>query len=242
MLAAMGRGRINKPEKNAGWRWLRRLALLLFVALVAAPVLLLLLFRFVPLPGTPEMLLSMAEGKGAHYSWSDSISPALGKAVIGSEDQNFCRHHGFDWGQIDKAMAEHARDPQRRERGASTISQQTARTMFLAYQGGWVRKGLETWLTVLVEGLWPKKRILTAYLNLVDWGHGNFGAVAAARAYFHTSASALTRAQSARLAAILPDPDKWSAVTPGRYVAGRARTLIGQSGVVTRDGLDFCVR
>src|SRR5580704_12012483 len=108
MLAAMGRGRINKPEKNAGWRWLRRLALLLFVALVAAPVLLLLLFRFVPLPGTPEMLLSMAEGKGAHYSWSDSISPTLGKAVIGSEDQNFCRHHGFDWDQINKAMAEHA--------------------------------------------------------------------------------------------------------------------------------------
>jgi monofunctional biosynthetic peptidoglycan transglycosylase len=241
MLAVMG-DRINKPEKSGAKRWLWRLALLLFVLLVAAPVLLLLLFRFVPLPGTPEMLFSMAEGKGAHYSWSDSIAPALGKAVIGSEDQNFCRHHGFDWGQIDKAMAEHARDPEKHERGASTISQQTARTLFLAYQGGWVRKGLETWLTVLVEGLWPKKRILTAYLNLVDWGHGNFGAEAAARAYFHTSASALTRAQSARLAAILPDPSKWSAVAPGRYVAGRTRKLIGQSGVVTRDGLDFCVR
>jgi monofunctional biosynthetic peptidoglycan transglycosylase len=241
MLGAMGRGRINKPEKSGAGRWLRRLALLLFVALVAAPIVLLLVFRFVPLPGTPEMLLSLAEGKGAHYSWSDSISPALGKAVIGSEDQNFCRHHGFDWGQIDKAIAQHSRNPQKHERGASTISQQTARTLFLAYQGGWIRKGLETWLTVLVEGLWPKKRILTAYLNLVDWGHGNFGAEAAARAYFHTSAAALTRAESARLAAILPDPDKWSAVAPGRYVAGRTRTLIGQSAVVTRDGLDFCV-
>ena len=106
----------------------------------------------------------------------------------------------------------------------------------------WVRKGLEAYLTVMIEGLWPKKRILEAYLNLVDWGHGNFGAEAAARAYFHTSAGRLTRGQAARLAAILPDPDKWSAVAPGAYVAGRARTLVGQASVVTRDGLDFCVR
>jgi len=165
MLDAMARGRI----KASGWRWPKRLALILFVILVAVPVLLLLLFRFVPLPGTPEMLLSVAEGKGVHYSWSDRITPTLGRAVIGSEDQNFCAHHGFDWGQIDKAMTDHARHPAHHLRGASTLSQQTARTLFLAYQGGWIRKGLEAYLTVLVEGLWPKKRILTAYLNLVDW-------------------------------------------------------------------------
>ena len=239
MLDTMARGRINSGQ---GRRWLRRLALALFVLLVAAPVLLLLLFRFVPLPGTPEMLLSMAEGKGAHYAWADDINPVLGRTVIGSEDQNFCSHHGFDWGQIDKAMAAHERHPTRHLRGASTLSQQTARTLFLAYQGGWVRKGLETYLTVLVEGLWPKKRILTAYLNLVDWGHGNFGAEAAARAYFHTSAAHLTRSQAARLAAILPDPTKWNAAAPGPYVAGRARVLRGQASVVTRDDLDFCVK
>src|ERR1700733_14673627 len=110
----MGRG-IVKAE--GGWGWLKRLALILFVLLVPAPILLLLIFRFLPLPGTPEMLWSLAEGKGAHYSWADRISPALGKAVIGSEDQNFCTHHGFDWQQIDKAMADHARHPARRERG-----------------------------------------------------------------------------------------------------------------------------
>ena len=235
----MSNGGIRR-ERNR--RWLRRLGLSVFVLLVAAPILLLLLFRFLPLPGTPQMLFSLAQGQGAHYAWSDSITPALGRTVIGSEDQNFCRHYGFDLEQIDRAMAAHERNPNKRLRGASTISQQTARTLFLGYRGGWVRKGLETYLTVLIEGLWPKKRILTAYLNLVDWGHGNFGAEAAARAYFHTSAAGLSRTQAARLAAILPDPDKWSAAAPGPYVAERARALIGQASVVTRDGLDFCVR
>jgi monofunctional biosynthetic peptidoglycan transglycosylase len=218
------------------------LAAFLFVVLVAAPVLALLIFRTLPLPGTPQMLWSLAEGKGAHYAWADNIAPVLGRTVIGSEDQNFCSHHGFDWDEIDKAVAAHERHPQRRLRGASTISQQTARTLFLGYRGGWVRKGAEAYLTVLLEALWPKKRILEAYLNLVDWGHGNFGAEAAARAYFHTGAAALTRNQAARLAAILPDPDKWSASAPGPYVAGRVGTLIGQAAVVTRDGLDSCVK
>ena len=212
------------------------------MVLVAAPVLLLLLFRFVPLPGTPQMLWSLIEGKGAHYAWSDHINPVLARTVIGSEDQNFCSHHGFDWDEIDKAMAAHDRHPQKKLRGASTISQQTARTLFLGYRGGWVRNGAETYLTVLLEALWPKKRILEAYLNLVDWGHGNFGAQAAARAYFRTTAQALTRNQAARLAAILPDPDKWSASAPGPYVSGRAAALIGQASVVVRDGLDSCVK
>ena len=106
----------------------------------------------------------------------------------------------------------------------------------------WIRKGAEAYLTVLVEALWPKKRILQAYLNLVDWGHGNFGAQAAAQAYFGTTASRLTQGQAARLAAILPDPDKWSAARPGPYVAGRSQTLIARAGEVTRDDLDFCVK
>jgi monofunctional biosynthetic peptidoglycan transglycosylase len=232
----MGLGRINPGSL------LRRFALWLFVVLVAAPAALLLIFRFVPLPGTPQMLWSLAEGKGAHYAWSDHVAPVLGRTVIGSEDQNFCSHHGFDWDEIDKAMAAHERNPRRRLRGASTISQQTARTLFLGYRGGWVRKGMEAYLTVMLEALWPKKRILEAYLNAVDWGHGNFGAEAAARAYFHTTAAALTRGQAARLAAILPDPDKWNAAAPGPYVAGRAAFLAGQAAVVTRDGLDFCVK
>jgi monofunctional biosynthetic peptidoglycan transglycosylase len=212
----------------------------LLLVLVAAPAVLLLIFRVLPVPGTPQMVFSFLTGDGAHYAWSDSINPVLARTVIGSEDQNFCSHHGFDWGEIDKAMAAHERG--RRLRGASTISQQTARSLFLGYRGGWLRKGFETYLTVMVEALWPKKRILEAYLNLVDWGHGNFGAEAAAEAYFHTGAAHLTRSQAARLAAILPDPSKWNAAMPGPYVAERTRVLLGQAAAVTRDGLDACVR
>lgn len=231
-------GRIRR--KKGGWPG--RIALFLFVLLVAAPVLLLLLFRFVPVPGTPQMLVSFLEGKGARHAWSGHVSPLLARAVIGSEDQNFCFHHGFDWKEIDDAIVQHRRHPARPVRGASTLSQQTARTLFLLPVRSWVRKGLEAYLTVLVEALWPKTRILTVYLNLVDWGHGNFGAETAARAYFHTSAARLTRLQAGRLAAILPDPDKWSATAPGPYVAERTRLLAGRIGMVARDGLDACVR
>jgi monofunctional glycosyltransferase len=238
MVPVMGRSGIRRAERG----WLSRVFWVLFVLLVAAPVLLLLIFRFLPLPGTPEMLWSLIQGKGAHHAWSADITPFLGRAVIGSEDQNFCRHHGFDWQSIDQAVAAHERHPSRRLRGASTISQQTARTLFLLPVRSWVRKGLEAYLTVLVEGLWPKKRILQAYLNLVDWGHGNFGAEAAARSYFHVGAGRLSPTQAARLAAVLPDPDKWSANRPGPYVAARTETLIARAAEVTRDGLDFCVK
>ncbi len=238
MVPVMG----QRGIRRAGRGWLSRIFWVLFLLLVAAPVLLLLVFRFLPLPGSPEMLWSLIQGKGAHYAWSADIDPFLGKAVIGSEDQNFCHHHGFDWKSIDQAVAAHERHPSRRLRGASTISQQTARTLFLLPVRSWVRKGLEAYLTVLIEALWPKKRILQAYLNLVDWGHGNFGAEAAARAYFHTGAGRLSHIQAARLAAVLPDPDSWSASRPGPYVAARSEVLIARAEQVTRDGLDFCVK
>jgi len=162
--------------------------------------------------------------------------------VIAAEDQNFCTHHGFDWASINKAMQDHNRRPSKPIRGASTISQQTARTLFLVPMRSWIRKGLEAYLTVLLENLWPKKRILLAYLNLVDWGDGIFGAEAAANAYFGTDAGSLDNAQAARLAAILPNPHKWKAANPGRYVRRRAGMLQGRSAMVTRDGLNFCVK
>src|ERR1700759_1363763 len=177
--------------RGSGWLW--KLAVSLFAALVAAPIVLLLIYRFVPVPGTPEMLVSLIEGKGAHYSWTGDISPRLERAVIGAEDQNFCTHNGFDWVNINKAMEDHKRHPNKPMRGASTISQQTARTLFLVPMRSWIRKGLEAYLTVMMEGLWPKKRILDAYLNLVDWGHGNFGAEAAAENYFGVDASSLSQ-------------------------------------------------
>jgi monofunctional biosynthetic peptidoglycan transglycosylase len=231
-IKAIGRGR--------GWLW--KLVLSLFILLVPAPILLLLIFRFLPIPGTPEMLVSLAMGKGASHAWADDISPRLERAVIGAEDQNFCTHNGFDWVNINKAMEDHKRHPSKPMRGASTISQQTARTLFLVPMRSWIRKGLEAYLTAMVEALWPKKRILQAYLNLVDWGDGIFGAEAAASAYFGTDAGSLTGDQAARLAAILPNPHKWKAAHPGRYVRRRAGMLQGRGAMVMRDGLNFCVK
>jgi len=224
--------------------WVRRVLFVLFVLFLPAPIVLLLFFRFVPIPGTPQMLLDLITLQPVHYSWRsyDEISPDLGRAVIGAEDQNFCGHNGFDWKGIEKAMDDHKRHPNKPLRGASTISQQTARTLFLVSARSWVRKGMEAYLTVMIEALWPKKRILTAYLNLVDWGHGNYGAEAAAESYFGTDASHLTRAQAARLAAVLPNPDHWRADHPGRYVASRSTHLSGQASNVMTDGLDWCVK
>jgi len=225
--------------RGRGWLW--KLALSIFILLVPAPILLLLIFRFLPIPGTPDMLRSLAMGKGASYAWTDDISPRLERAVIGAEDQNFCTHNGFDWVNINKAMADHKRHPKKPMRGASTISQQTARTLFLVPMRSWIRKGLEAYLTVMIEALWPKKRIMQAYLNLVDWGDGIFGAEAAASAYFGTDAASLTSEQAARLAAILPNPHKWKAARPGRYVRRRTGMLQGRGAMVMRDGLNFCV-
>lgn len=221
--------------------WPARIGALAFVFALPVPVLLILLFRFVPVPFTPQMALTLLSGEAVHYSWQGAdIAPVLGQAVIASEDERFCAHHGFDWQSIDTAIKAHDRG--RRLRGASTISQQTARTLFLMPWRSWVRKGAEAYLTVLIEALWPKRRILTAYLNLVDWGHGNFGAEAAARAYFGKSAATLLPSEAARLAAILPDPDKWNAAKPGPYVRARSATIRAHMGWVTRDGLDACVK
>ena len=139
-------------------------------------------------------------------------------------------------------MKDHQRHPGRPLRGASTISQQTARTLFLVPMRSWVRKGMEAYLTVLLEFFWPKKRILEAYVNTVDFGHGNYGAGAAAASYFHEPASAINPAQAARLAVVLPDPDVWKAVRPGPYVRRRTGTIVARMGEVRRDGLDWCVR
>ncbi len=221
--------------------WLRRIALIIFALLVPLPLLYLAVFRFVPVPFTPQMALDVVTFQEVHQSWRsfDAISPYLKRSVIGSEDQAFCTHHGFDWDDIEKAIAQHDRRPGKRLRGASTISQQVARTLFLLPARSWVRKGAEAYLTVLLEFMWPKKRILTAYLNLVDWGHGNYGAEAAANAYFHVPASALTKDQAARLASVLPNPDKWRVRSTRGRAAERVRT---RSWEVVRDDLDWCVR
>lgn len=223
--------------------WARRILSVLFFLALPAPVFLLLVFRFLPVPATPQILLKLATFNEVHYDWrgADEISPYLERAVIGSEDQNFCNHNGFDWKEMRDAWRDY-RIRHKPLRGASTISQQTARELFLTSWRSFVRKGAEAYLTVLIEALWPKRRILTVYLNVVDWGHGNFGAEAASQSYFGIPASQLSQAQAARLAAILPNPEQWKADRPGRYVRRRTGTLVLRQHQVVRDALDWCLK
>jgi monofunctional biosynthetic peptidoglycan transglycosylase len=160
--------------------------------------------------------------------WRDysQISSQLALAVVASEDQRFPEHYGFDFDQIQKAMDDAERG--RRSRGASTITQQVAKNLFLWNGRSWVRKGLEAWFTLLIETLWPKQRTLEIYLNIAEFGRGIYGAEAASQAVFHKPARSLGRGEAARLAAVLPSPRRYSAVNPGPYVQQRQRQIEAQ--------------
>jgi monofunctional biosynthetic peptidoglycan transglycosylase len=216
-----------------------------FVLVVVAPVGMTLIYRFVPPPLTILMVQRVFEGKGLDYRWRpiDRISPALVQAAIASEDAKFCEHHGFDFEAMEKAMEANKRRPGRL-RGGSTISQQTAKNVFLWPGKGvtrYIRKGLEVYSTVLIETLWGKRRIMEVYLNVAEMGAGTYGAEAAAQRYFGIPASQLTRAQAARLVAILPNPLKYKAVGSGPYVSRRTRRIGAAAGTVRNDGLAACV-
>lgn len=159
------------------------------------------------------------------YDWRglERIDPNLAVAVIASEDQNFARHFGFDLEAIEKARASNAKGS--KVRGASTISQQTAKNLFLWSGRSWVRKGLEAWYTLLMEALWPKARIIEVYVNVAEFGDGVYGAQAASRTYFGRDASQLAPRQAARLAAVLPNPKRYSAGNPGPYVQRRTAAI-----------------
>jgi monofunctional biosynthetic peptidoglycan transglycosylase len=207
-------------------RWLRRL-LWLPVVLVAVTVLQVGMLRFVNPPTSAFMIWRSLEGIGQdgfelRHEWRDydQISAQLPIALVAAEDQKFPLHCGFDLEAIDKAIQSNARGG--RIRGGSTISQQTAKNLFLWSGGGYLRKGLEAWYTVLIEAMWPKRRILEVYANIAEFGDGVYGAEAAAQAFFDKPASELTAAESARLAAVLPHPRKYDAEHPGPYVQRRA--------------------
>ncbi len=209
---------------------------------VVFPVGLTLVYRFVPPPVTILMVQRLFEGKGLDYRWRSlkHISPALVQAAIASEDAKFCAHRGFDFEAIQKAAAANKRRPGK-VRGGSTIRQQTAMYVFAWPQRSYLRKGVEAYYTVLIEALWGKRRIMEVYLNVAEMGAGTYGAEAAAQRYFGVSADQLTRAQAARLVAILPNPLKYKAVNPGRYVARRSRRIGAAAGTVRSDGLSSCV-
>lgn len=201
---------------------------------VAGCVLLVLVFRFVPVPVSGLMVQRRVEswfsGKpyASRHRWVplEDISPSLGVAVIAAEDQTFADHFGFDWQAIEKAVQHNEKS--RRKRGASTVSQQTAKNAFLWNSRSWTRKGLEAWFTLLIEAGWSKKRILEVYLNIVEFGEGVYGAEAAARTYFGKPAKRLTPSEAALLAAVLPNPRKFRANAPSDYIRGRQAWILGQ--------------
>jgi len=210
---------------------LRTLLNRLFKALLwfaAGSVLLVLIFRFVPPPGTALMverkIESWVDGKpiDLQRTWQPwaKISNDLKVAVIAGEDQKFAEHWGFDVEAIQAAIAHNELGGS--VRGASTLSQQVAKNLFLWSGRSYLRKGLEAWFTGLIEILWSKQRILEVYLNSVEWDDGVFGAQAAAQHHFGVNASALSMQQASYLAAVLPNPREWNAGRPSSYVAGRA--------------------
>jgi monofunctional biosynthetic peptidoglycan transglycosylase len=222
-------------------RLLRNIALALFIVLVAGPVVTVILYRFIPPPVTPLMVIRAVEGRGLDHRWKpiDKVAPALPRALIAAEDAKFCDHRGFDFDALQKAYENN--ESGRKIRGGSTISQQTAKNVFLWPGRSYVRKGLEAWFTVLIETFWGKKRIMEVYLNSIEYGSGIYGAEAASQRYFGVGADRLTPAQASRLAAILPSPLKWKVIKPGKYVAKRSKKIGKASGAVRRDGLADCV-
>ena len=222
--------------------WVRRILAVLFFFALPAPILLLLIFRFAPVPVTPQILLKLVTFNEVHYAWRgpDEISPYLGRAVIGSEDQNFCNHDGFDWKELQDAWRDY-RVRHKPLRGASTISQQTAKNLFLSQNRNWARKGVEAYLTVLLEALWPKRRIIETYLNIAEWGPDRFGAEEAAEANFKHAAAKLSPLEAARLATVLPNPRGYRADKPGPYVARQSQVIAARMEEVRRDRLDACI-
>lgn len=212
----------------------------LVFGLIAAVMLLVLLYRFAPVPGTLLMSVRAAQGEDIRYEWRDleEISPNLIKAVIAAEDMKFCKHIGFDFGEIKAAYKDYRAGEGLR--GASTISQQTAKNAFLWPGRDPVRKAFEAGFTVPMETLYPKHRIMEIYLNIAEWGDGLFGAEAAAQARFGKSAKDLSRREAALLAAVLPAPNTWRVDPPGPYVRQRSSALMARMRSVERNGLADC--
>mgnify|MGYP005852081471 CR=1 FL=1 len=211
------------------------LALIWFVGLSFALV---LLFRFVPVPVTATMLM---DEHGFTKDWTplSRIDRNMVAAVIAAEDGKFCSHDGFDREAIERAIERNARGG--RIRGGSTISQQTAKNVFLWQGGGYFRKGLEAWFTLLIEQGWGKRRIMEVYLNVAETGIGTYGVEAGAQRYFNHSAARMSPSEAARMAAALPLPKQRPVVNPTGFTRRYGNMIQARMGVVRRDGLDACV-
>lgn len=200
-----------------------------------------LILFYAPVPGTANMAIRAIEGEAIQRQWVplEKISPHLVRAVIAAEDAGFCQHQGVSWLAIKEALAE--RRETGRLRGASTITQQTAKNVFLWNGGGIARKAPEAWMAVFIDGFWGKRRVMEVYLNVAEWGDGIFGAEAAAQARFGKSAADLTEREAALMAAVLPSPNRYRLDPPGPYVRKQAGTYQARMRVVQSEGLDACV-
>lgn len=229
--------RDNRSSFRRFVRFLARAAL----GFVIISVLWVALYRIVPPPITATMLGDVIAGRGLTKSWMSlsDMDPDMARAAIAGEDSKFCTHDGFDRDAIAQAFRQNQRGG--RIRGGSTISQQTAKNAFLWQGGGYVRKGLEAWFTVLIENIWGKRRIMEVYLNIAETGIGTYGANAGAKRYFSHDASSLTPLEAGRIAAVLPLPKKREAVDPSGFTRSHGNRIAGLVGVVRRDGLDACL-
>jgi len=213
----------------------------LIVAFFVISTLWVLAYRFVNPPITLNMIGDLVHGRGAHKEWMPigDTDRDMVRAAIAAEDSKFCSHHGFDFEAIEDAMKRNASGG--RIRGGSTISQQTAKNVFLWNGGGYARKGVEAWFTFLIEHLWGKRRIMEVYLNLAETGIGTYGVNAGSQRYFGHDASAMSSTEAARIAAILPLPKKRGAIAPKGFTRRYGNTIDARIDVVARDGLDACI-
>jgi monofunctional biosynthetic peptidoglycan transglycosylase len=228
------KSRKKPPIRPLRWllRWVTRLGLAVVVVAVGVIV----AHRAIDPPKTLYMRQEESRLGGIDHGWTPMarIAPVMARAVVAAEDANFCRHWGFDMTAIRKAIADGGR------RGASTISQQVVKNVYLWHGRSWPRKALEALITPVVEAIWPKRRILEVYLNIAEFDTGVFGIEAAARHYFGVAPSALRPVQAARLAAILPAPKQRSASAPGAFVRDRAAQIMDGAATIRRDGRAAC--
>lgn len=223
----------KRPFRKAG-RWV----LWAVIAVAAFVVLVMGLYRVVNPPTTAYMLTEKFRTGAIDQRWVpiENIAPVMARAAVAAEDANFCQHWGFDVIAIRQAIADGG------ARGASTISQQTVKNVFLWHGRNYTRKALEALMTPVLEALWPKRRIIEVYLNVAEFDTGVFGVEAAAQHYFGVSAAALSDVQAARLAAILPNPKERSAAQPSDFVRKRARSILSGAATIDRDGRADCFK
>lgn len=223
-----------KPKKESGKfrRIFKKVLLIIFVAQLL--YIILLKWVFPPVTITQLGALFSGEGLSRDYVRMKKIDKDMRLAVIASEDQLFPDHNGFDWKSITKAIEYNKRKPGR-VRGASTLSQQTAKNVFLWQGRSWIRKGLEVYFTAMIELVWGKQRILEVYLNIAEMGEGIYGVEAAAQAYYGKSATNLSRKEAAQIAACLPNPVKYKVKPVSKYVAARSRWVVRQMNNLESD-------